>query len=97
MVSEELVSPVPGRRERLRPAARASHRAGPVGLVDSMLNPSAEWGQGMLDAVVQVLDQRQPRRATDRISRPQLGVHQPDRWAKAMAARHAAIVIAVGD
>ena len=64
-----------------------------IGLVDAMLNPRAEWGQGMLDAAQMAL----PDATFDRISRTMLGDHQPMAWAKAMAALYSALVIAAGD
>lgn len=93
-----LVSPVPQRFAELVPAPRAaSLDDASVGLADSMLNRRAGWGGGILDAADDELRRRWPRCSTDRVARPQLGVHEPDRWAAAMAAKHAAIVIAVGD
>ena len=95
---ERLVSPVAVDFEPLPAAPRPVSLDGVnVGLVDSMLNPRADWGSGILDAVAEALGERWPRCTTDRIRRPQMGVHEPDRWAKAMADRHAALVIAVGD
>jgi hypothetical protein len=93
-----LVSPTPADFEPLPAAPRPISLDGAhVGLVDSMLNPRADWGTGILDAVAEALNERWPRCTTDRIRRPQMGVHEPDRWAKFMADRHAALVIAVGD
>jgi hypothetical protein len=93
-----MVSPVADTFAALPLAPRLASLDGiSVGLVDSMLNPRADWGSGILDAVDDVLGRRWPRCTTDRIRRPQMGVHEPDRWAKAMADRHAALVIAVGD
>lgn len=94
----ELVSPVaPNRATRARTSRPHDLVDASVGLVDSMLNPAAEWGQGILDAAEAELRGRWPRTTTERISRPQLGIHEPFRWAAAMAAKHAALVIAVGD
>lgn len=93
-----LIPPTPPRKMERSPAIRpASLEDRSVGLVDSMLNPSAGWGSGMLTAVERELRQRWATVTTTRISRPQLGLHQPVRWAAAMAAQHAALVIAVGD
>jgi hypothetical protein len=93
-----LVSPVAEDFVPLAPAPRPAGLEGrSVGLADSMLNRRAGWGAGIHDAVTAALAARWPRCSTDRIARPQLGVHEPDRWAAAMAAKHAAIVIAVGD
>lgn len=64
-----------------------------IGLIDAMLNPSAGWGQGMLDAAERALTAA----TFDRISRSVLGDHQPIAWAKAMAALYTALVIAAGD
>ena len=93
-----LISPVAAEFHPLPPAPRpASLDSMSVGLVDSMLNPRSQWGPGILDAVAQALTERWPRCTTDRVRRPQMGIHEPDRWAKAMADLHAALVIAVGD
>ena len=93
-----LVSPIPETKRLRSPAPRPSSldRA-PLGLVDGMVNPKAGWGRGILEAVEEELRQRWPRVTTERVSRAQLGLHEPFRWAAAMAARYAALVIAVGD
>ena len=97
-IADGLVSPVPGTRRLLSPASRPSSLdQASVGLVDGMVNPKAGWGRGILEAVEGELRQRWPRVTTERISRAQLGLHEPFRWAAAMAARYAALVIAVGD
>jgi hypothetical protein len=96
-LQDGMVAPTP---VRTHPRPRAARNLGPdasLGLVDSMLNPAAGWGRGILDAVDEAASARWPHISTDRIARPQLGLHEPDRWAEAMVARHAAIVIAVGD
>ena len=93
-----LVSPVPGgRRRRSRASRPSSLDQARVGLVDGMVNPKAGWGRGILQAVEEELRQRWPRVTTERVSRAQLGLHEPYGWAAAMAARYAALVIAVGD
>ena len=93
-----LVSPIPPSRRFLPAAARPSTLAGAmVGLVDGMVNPKSGWGRGILEAVDEELGSRWPRVDTERISRAQMGLHEPFRWAAAMAARYAALVIAVGD
>ena len=93
-----LVSPVAVDFDRLPLAPRPTSLDGlSVGLVDSMLNPRSSWGPGILDAVADAFARRWPRCTTDRIRRPQMGIHEPARWAKAMADLHAALVIAVGD
>ena len=101
MVSDRpdgLVSPTFRSRSILSPAARPSSLSGSsVGMVDSMVNPGAGWGRGILKAVEDELRRRWPRVRTEQISRPQLGVHEPLRRAKAMAAQPAAVVIAAGD
>ena len=95
---QRLIAPVAVDFEPLPPAPRPDSLDGrAIGLVDSMLNPRADWGSGILDAVAGALGALWPRCTHERIRRPQMGVHEPDRWAKAMADRHAALVIAVGD
>lgn len=96
--ADGLVSPIPRSRRLLSPAARPASLAGAlVGLVDGMVNPKAGWGRGILEAVDEDLERRWPGVVTERIARAQMGVHEPFRWAAAMAARYAALVIAVGD
>lgn len=92
-----LVSPVPARMGTIRKALRSTDLIGSVGLVDAMLHPSADWGQGILDGVEEQLVERWPGIVTKRVFRTQIGIHEPLRWAKAMAEKHAAIVIAAGD
>lgn len=93
-----LVSPVPGTRRLRSPAPRPSSLdQALIGLVDGMVNRRAGWGRGILKAVEEEMRQRWPRVAIERVSRAQLGLHEPFRWAAAMAARYAALVIAVGD
>lgn len=93
-----LVSPIPRSRRLRSPAPRPTGLAGAlVGLVDGMVNPKAGWGRGILEAVDEDLKRRWPGVATERIARAQMGHHEPFRWAAAMAARYAALVIAVGD
>ena len=62
-----------------------------------MLRPSGMWGEGILDAAERELADRFPRVAFERIVRIQRGPHDPMAWAKAMAQKYAALVIAVGD
>lgn len=94
----DFVQPVaPSTTKRERAPRIATLEGHSIGLVDSMLNRHSGWGQGILDAAEDELRQRWPRIDIDRIARPQLGIHEPDRWAAAMAAKYAAIVIAVGD
>jgi hypothetical protein len=96
--TDGLVSPVPTSFAALRLATRAENLdEADLGLVDSMLGRGPTWGAGILDAVERTARARWPRCSTTRIARPQVGVHEPDRWVMALAAKHAAIVIAVGD
>ncbi|MCY4369267.1 MAG: hypothetical protein OXF41_07550 [bacterium] len=96
--ADGLVSPIPKSRRLLSPSPRPASLAGEaVGLVDGMVNPKAGWGRGILQAVEEELKSRWPRVDTERIARAQMGLHEPFRWAAAMAAKHAALVIAVGD
>ena len=80
-----------------RPLAARRPLAGPVGLIDTMLNHTADWGAGILDAVEQELRARDPEVEAERMQRPQLGGTPADIWAAAMADRYAALVIAAGD
>jgi hypothetical protein len=91
-----LVSPV-AEEFAGRPLAPRGPLANPVGLVDTMLNQTANWGDGILDAVEQQLRANHPLIRVERVRRPQLGGTPPDIWAAAMADRYAALVIAAGD
>lgn len=93
-----LVSPVATAR-RTRPLApRPPLEDGcVVGLVDSMLNPGQEWGQGMLDAVEERLRALHPRLSFERVSRAPLFGAPSAQWAAAMRKRYKALVTAVGD
>lgn len=94
-----LVDPVaaaamaPSPEEALRPVG-----PGPVALADAMLNPSAEWGDGILDAVDYSIRRGDRSIRTERVRRSH-GVDSPgpEAWASAMAAVYRAIVIAAGD
>ena len=68
-----------------------------IALIDGMLNPSANWGQGLLDGVSQCLQSRFTGTTFERISRPQLTPNPPEIWAEAMADQYMALVIAAGD
>jgi len=68
-----------------------------VGLVDGMLNPVADWGQGLLDAAQEHLVGQFPRIRFERVSRPQVAASSPEVWAETMAERYAALVVAAGD
>ena len=68
-----------------------------IGLVDSMLNPGAMWGQGMLDAAEVFLSDKHRSPSFERVDRPPVGGPSPARWAAAMAAQYSALVTAVGD
>jgi hypothetical protein len=94
-----LVNPVavPERRPVVA-TARDSLPGSPVGLVDSMLNPAAMWGQGMLDAAEQALRRCFPTARFDRVSRHHgVGSEKSTAWAAAMARLYRALVIAAGD
>ena len=68
-----------------------------IALIDGMLNPSGNWGQGLLDGVEQHLGSAFEGATFDRISRPQLTPNPPEVWAEAMSDQYAALVIAAGD
>lgn len=93
-----LVDPTAPPAERRATAERpASLDGSQVALVDGMLNPSGNWGQGLLDGVEQHLSARFDDATFERIDRPQLMPNPPDVWAAAMADQYAALVIAAGD
>jgi hypothetical protein len=96
--AERLISPVasvqPVRVAARRPAAANGK---PIALVDSMIQPSGMWGQGILDMAERAIRDVRPGAAFERVQRPQLGEVPPEIWAQAMADRYAALVIAVGD
>ncbi len=88
-------APPAGRLERAeRPASLDGAR---IALVDGMLNPSGNWGQGLLDGVEAHLSERYEGASSERIDRPQLAPSPPDVWAEAMADKYTALVIAAGD
>ena len=69
-----------------------------IGLVDSMLNPGALWGQGILDGIERSIGPRVPNATFERVERsPFAGGLGPDGWAEAMKDRYSALVVAVGD
>ena len=97
-MSEELIDPTAPPAEGQPTAARPASLAGArVALVDGMLNPSGNWGQGLLDGVEQHLGERFEGASFARIDRPQLMPNPPDVWAEAMASDYEALVIAAGD
>ena len=96
--ADGLVSPEAASRAIVEPAPqRPDLNDSSVALVDTMVNTKAGWGRGILRAVDEELRRTWPHVSTTLIRRPQLGVHEPLRWARAMAAQHAAVVIAAGD
>lgn len=99
MTSERaLVDPTAPAAERQPVAGRPGSLAGArVALIDGMLNPSANWGQGLLDGVEKHLSERYDGVSFERVSRPQLMPNPPDVWAEAMAGSYSALVIAAGD
>ena len=93
-----LIDPTAPPAERQPTAERpASLDGARIGLVDGMLNPSGNWGAGLLDGVEQHLSGQFDGTTFDRISRPQLTPNPPDVWAEAMADKYTALVIAAGD
>lgn len=98
MSDPRFVDPTADVFEAAQPAPRPASLGGKrIGLVDGMLNPTADWGQGLLDGVERHLAGRFPEAAFERVSRPQLMPSPPDVWAQAMADRYEALVIAAGD
>ena len=96
---ERFISPEADAYEAREAAQRLGTLDGQkIGMVDSMLNPSALWGQGILDGVEHSVRERNPEASFEREDRsPFAGVLGPDQWAEAMKAKYAALVIAVGD
>ncbi|MEZ5099986.1 MAG: hypothetical protein R3C15_09360 [Thermoleophilia bacterium] len=98
MSDARFVDPTADAFEPAQPARRPdSLERRRIGLVDGMLNPTADWGQGLLDGVERHLADRFPEASFERVSRPQLMPSPPDVWAQAMADRYEALVIAAGD
>jgi hypothetical protein len=95
MKSEMLVSPVAERFQQRAPAAPRPLAGAEVALIDSMLNPAADWGQALLDGAEQALTPTGARFGRER--RAPLAGAPVDDWAEAIAGRYAAAVIAVGD
>ena len=94
MDADSLVSPLAARFRPRPPAAPRPLAGAAVVLVDSMLNPSAGWGQALLDGAAALA----PTGARfERVRRAPLAGAPADEWADAVAARFAAAVIAVGD
>lgn len=98
MSDETLIDPTapPAGRQAVAPRP-ASLEGARIALVDGMLNPSGNWGQGLLDGVERHLASRFDGTSFTRVSRPQLTPNPPDVWAEAMAEDYAALVIAAGD
>ena len=96
---ERFISPSADAYQERQAAARLDSLDGArIGMVDSMLNPSALWGQGMLDGVENAIRERHPDAAFERVDRsPFAGGLGPDQWAEAMKAKYAALVVAIGD
>ena len=98
MGEQPLIDPTAPAAGKLSIAARAATLDGArIALVDGMLNPSGNWGEGLLDGVEQHLAERFDGASFDRISRPQLTPNPPDVWAETMSDSYAALVIAAGD
>ncbi len=68
-----------------------------IGLVDSMLNPRALWGQGILDAVETRLVTTGSSVSFQRIARSPVTPPSSSRWGRGIAEEVAAIVTAAGD
>lgn len=90
-----LIDPTAAAFHHLTPAPRrALPTRARLGLVDSMANSRAGWGTALLDAAAGVLGTRFDFHAVRRV---QIGVHDPEAFARAMAPLYAALVVAVGD
>ena len=96
---ERFISPTADAYEEREAAKRLESLDGArIGMVDSMLNPSALWGQGILDGVENSIRERHPDATFERVARsPFAGVLGPDQWAEAMKDKYAALVVAIGD
>ena len=96
---ERFISPTADDYEVREPAERLGSLDGAsIGLIDSMLNPGALWGQGILDGVESAIRERNPEATFERVHRsPFAGVLGPDAWAEAMKDKYAALVVALGD
>lgn len=96
--AESFVSPVADSFQRGEPAGRPeSLEDARVGLVDCMLNPSGNWGQGILDGAESAIHDRWPSATFGRVPRPQVVAEPIETWAPAMAKQYQALVIAAGD
>ena len=94
-----FISPTADAYEEREAAPRLDSLDGArIGMVDSMLNPTALWGQGILDGVENSIRERHPETAFERVERsPFAGGLGADQWAEAMKKKYAAIVVAIGD
>jgi len=96
--ADRFVSPVADTFKPGQAAARPeSLERSRVGLVDCMLNPSGNWGQGILDGAESALHEHWPTATFERVPRPQVVAEPAETWAPAMAKQYAALVIAAGD
>ncbi|MCY4085874.1 MAG: hypothetical protein OXG37_03060 [Actinomycetia bacterium] len=96
--SSRYINPVSDAYEVKSEAKRSSSLSdATVGLVDSMLNPGAMWGQGILDAAEEFLSRTQTSLTFARVARTPVGGPSPARWATAMAEQYSALVTAAGD
>lgn len=96
--SSRYINPVADAYEVKTAAKRSSSLSdATVGLVDSMLNPGAMWGQGILDATEEFLSRKQTSLTFARVARTPVGGPSPARWAAAMAEQYSALVTAAGD
>ena len=94
----DLVSPEAETIEPQSPAPRlATFRGATVGLVDSMLNPGAMWGQGLLDAAEAHLAAVERTVSFQRIARSPVTPPSSSRWGRGIAEEVAAIITAAGD
>lgn len=95
---ERFISPVADAFKPGEPAERPESLEGArVGLVDCMLNPSGNWGQGILDGAEWAIRERWASATFERVPRLQVVAEPAETWAPAMAKQYQALVIAAGD
>ena len=93
-ISSRYIDPVADAYETKTAAERPSSLSeAKLGLVDSMLNPGAMWGQGMLDAAAEFLSRKHRSLSFARVARPPVG----GTLARALGGGHGRPVQRAGD